>query len=167
MPIWACCAGSDTQCGSLGDLRLVNGANRTEGRLDICRNDIWGGVCYEDTDAGKHFFSLASASVACFQLGFAGAVAWYTKGRFGRGTEDAWLKQVNCSGEETKLDQCGVWCTNEVSCGYCDHYDYNVGISCTGDYNTSCITCSTARGLVLQYCAELAPDPYPRHILYN
>lgn len=131
------CAGKDLSCGSVGDLRLVSGSNRTEGRLNICRNDIWGDVCYQNTDESRHYFSTTSASVACFQLGFAGAKAWYTNARFGPGTEDAWMKRVNCTGSETKLDQCGVWCTNEQSCHYCDQYDYNVGISCTGEFNAS------------------------------
>ena len=45
-----------------GEVRLVGGANYTEGLVEICLNDEWGTVCdqmWDDTDA----------SVVCRQLG--------------------------------------------------------------------------------------------------
>ena len=44
-----------------GDLRLVGGANASEGRLEICINRAWGTVC-------DNFFDDVDASVACDQL---------------------------------------------------------------------------------------------------
>ena len=46
-----------------GDLRLVNGFNTQEGRVEFCTNNIWGTVCDD-------FWSPFNAAVACRQLGF-------------------------------------------------------------------------------------------------
>ena len=44
-----------------GDLRLVGGADASEGRLEVCINRAWGTVCDE-------LFDDVAASVACDQL---------------------------------------------------------------------------------------------------
>ena len=45
-----------------GDIRVVNGSNPLEGRLEICINKAWGTVCHDS-------FSRDDAQVACRQLG--------------------------------------------------------------------------------------------------
>ena len=46
-----------------GDLRLVDGNNMFEGRVEICRDGVWGTV----TEFGWNF---ADARVTCRQLGY-------------------------------------------------------------------------------------------------
>ena len=43
-------------------MRLVDGSNRYEGRVEICHNNIWGTVCQD-------FFARPSSAVVCRQLG--------------------------------------------------------------------------------------------------
>ena len=45
-----------------GELRLMNGTNISEGRVEICINRAWGSVC----DQG---FTKEDATVVCRQLG--------------------------------------------------------------------------------------------------
>ncbi len=45
-----------------GEVRLANGVNATEGRVEICLNRAWGSVC----DQG---FTKEEAMVVCRQLG--------------------------------------------------------------------------------------------------
>ena len=47
-----------------GDVRLVDGSNQYEGRVEVCINDQWGTVC--DNSWGN-----ADASIVCKQLGYA------------------------------------------------------------------------------------------------
>ena len=46
-----------------GDVRLADGANQYEGRVEICHNNVWGTVCDD-------FFDRRDSAVVCRQLGY-------------------------------------------------------------------------------------------------
>lgn len=102
-------------------LRLRDGANNREGRLEICVNNTWGTVC----DDG---WGNLDARVACRQLGFseAGAVALNRLQGVVPGTGRTWLDNVACTGSETQLIACRA---NPLGSENCDHIE-DAGIRC-------------------------------------
>ncbi len=46
-----------------GDVRLAEGSTRLEGRVEICKNNLWSTVC----DSG---WTAVDAIVVCRQLGY-------------------------------------------------------------------------------------------------
>lgn len=103
-----------------GDLRIVNGSEPTSGLLEFCLDENWVGVC--DTN-----WNNVDAGVACYQLGYSpygnGAewlkfwnfdMMWlrYNAGEriesnlFSSQSSMLVVNNVQCSGSETRLDDC-------------------------------------------------------------
>ena len=103
-----------------GDIRLVDGSNIYEGRVEICVNNQWGTVCDDQWDA-------SDAEVVCRQLYnlTSNAVA-YTNAYFGQGTGPTWLDDVQCTGSETHLVNCTK---NGIGIHNCGHHE-DAGVQC-------------------------------------
>ncbi|KAJ8306645.1 hypothetical protein KUTeg_017190, partial [Tegillarca granosa] len=100
-------------------VRLVNGPDGASGRVEVLHEGRWGTVC----DDG---FRDSEAMVVCRMLGFQHGTP-YSQATYGRGTGEIWIDEINCSGSETNIDQCGhyAWGT-----GDCDHSE-DASVSCT------------------------------------
>uniref|UniRef100_A0A8C7A1I7 Soluble scavenger receptor cysteine-rich domain-containing protein SSC5D n=1 Tax=Nothoprocta perdicaria TaxID=30464 RepID=A0A8C7A1I7_NOTPE len=91
------------------EVRLVNGPSHCAGRVEVLYNETWGTVCDDS-------WGLSEGQVVCRQLG-CGAVLSISQGaRYGEGTGQIWLDEVNCTGAEGDLSECHVKKWGEHNC---------------------------------------------------
>ncbi|XP_030832190.1 scavenger receptor cysteine-rich type 1 protein M130-like [Strongylocentrotus purpuratus] len=103
-----------------GDVRLVDGSSRNEGRVEIYHDNEWGTICdsrWDDDDA----------AVVCRQVGFptdhATAVS---DAYFGRGSGRIVLENIRCFGTESSLSSC---LSSDWYPRFCLHFD-DAGVIC-------------------------------------
>ncbi|XP_078397295.1 scavenger receptor cysteine-rich domain-containing protein DMBT1-like [Cetorhinus maximus] len=103
-----------------GLVRLEDGANNCNGRVEIFHNSTWGTVCSD-------YWDLYDAQVVCQQLNCGSAIQATTGASFGRGIGPIWLDDVLCDGSESSLDQCVArpWGQNN-----CRHSE-DAGVQCS------------------------------------
>jgi len=91
------------------EIRLVNGSNNLEGRVEILYNGRWRKICDDS-------WTIEDAYVICRQFGR--ALQAIVHANFGQGTGTIWLENVLCIGNETRIEDCphNGWGTY-----YCDH----------------------------------------------
>ncbi|XP_073243389.1 uncharacterized protein [Porites lutea] len=102
-----------TKAPKTGDIRLVNGFRREEGRVEIFHNGEWGTVCDD-------WWDIQAANVACRHLGFFGARRAIRKAYFGPGSVPILLDNVRCRGDENSLGDCSHNGWGKHNCG---HYE--------------------------------------------
>ncbi|XP_016314001.1 scavenger receptor cysteine-rich domain-containing group B protein-like [Sinocyclocheilus anshuiensis] len=109
-------------CSSDYQVRLVNGRNRCEGRVEVLHNGTWGTVCDDDWD-------MVDSNVVCRQLDCGVAVAVGSSSKFGQGSGPILLDNVDCKGGEMDLSQCRNqgWGVHN-----CYHYE-DVAVTCKGN----------------------------------
>merc|ERR1719483_781857 len=115
-----------TSAGSM--LRLIDGANEAEGRVEVFFNGEWGTVCDD-------LFGYTEANVVCRHLGYASGIP-RTNQYFGLVEKQIWLDDVTCDGSETNFFDCshlGVGIHN------CNNQE-DIGVSCDSLAETSTTT---------------------------
>ncbi|XP_074140966.1 scavenger receptor cysteine-rich domain-containing protein DMBT1-like [Sminthopsis crassicaudata] len=103
-------------------IRLVNGRNKCEGRLEVYHNETWGTVCDD-------LWSISAASVVCRQLDCGVALSAPRNSMFGKGSGSILLDDVQCDGNETNIGQChhlGLFIHN------CGHHE-DAGVVCSAE----------------------------------
>ena len=103
-----------------GDIRLQEGANSLEGRLEIYHEGQWGTVCNDG-------FTDGEAAVACRELGYGYSVVLGSVPYTGTENRPVWLGQVACDGAENTFAACYH---NGFGVHNCRHRE-DIGIRCS------------------------------------
>lgn len=80
-------------------IRLVNGSDVWEGRVEVYHEDEWGTVCDD-------LWELDDANVLCVELGYDLANEAPVAAHFGEGVGRIWMDDVECTGVEVTLVTC-------------------------------------------------------------
>ena len=102
-------------------VRLVGSENSNEGRVEVFYEGEWGTVCDD-------YWDITDANVVCRQLGFSGASDVSIEAGFGEGVGATLLDDVQCTGNEERLEDCpsGGW--RDENCGHSE----DAGVICIG-----------------------------------
>ncbi|XP_050799218.1 antigen WC1.1-like isoform X6 [Gopherus flavomarginatus] len=110
-----------TCSGNSESLRLLSGASRCDGRVEISLHGVWGRVLDDQWD-------MNDASVVCRQLQCGVAEKAYNPPKSGRGTGPVGLRSVQCAGNETRLTLCNISVFETAQAGITE----DVGVVCSG-----------------------------------
>ena len=131
--LFICTAGLDSTVQASckdGDVRLLDGYNPLEGRVEVCYNKAWGTIC--DTR-----FSTSDATVVCRQLGYRfNGTQVLPVSEFSQGIGPIFLDKVACDGDEEQLLECGG--TSPLGLYTCTH-SQDTAIRCIGEF--CCMVC--------------------------
>ena len=103
-------------------IRLMNGTNRCNGRVELFHDGQWGTVCDDR-------WGMQEAAVVCREMNCGNALTVKYNAFFGRGRDQVWLDDVECSGHEKSLADCPHRGLGEHDC---DHNE-DAGVVCSGN----------------------------------
>eukprot|EP00105_Crassostrea_gigas_P038245 XP_019922393.1 PREDICTED: deleted in malignant brain tumors 1 protein-like [Crassostrea gigas] len=101
-------------------VRLVGSEYPDRGTIEVLHNGRWGTIC----DDG---FDKVDGDVICRMLGYNSSRNYFSNAHFGSGIGPIWLGNVQCSGSETDIAQCGS--NGGWGIGYCSHGE-DAGVHC-------------------------------------
>ncbi|XP_051874630.1 deleted in malignant brain tumors 1 protein-like [Pristis pectinata] len=109
-------------CSDHRDIRLANGKNPCQGRLEVFFNGTWGTVCSDS-------FVMENAEVVCAQLNCGTATSVENNAAFGEGSGPIWLDDVRCRSDDSDLWQCPSSPWDQHNCNHGE----DVGVICSGN----------------------------------
>ncbi|XP_072573153.1 scavenger receptor cysteine-rich type 1 protein M130-like [Paramormyrops kingsleyae] len=102
-------------------VRLVGGADRCSGRLEVKLHQSWATVCDDN-------FDWQDAEVVCRELDCGAPSALHKGAHFGEGEGPIWYKDFHCEGHESFLHECLMSVRSGQNCTH----GHAVGLTCTG-----------------------------------
>ncbi|XP_044025482.1 deleted in malignant brain tumors 1 protein-like isoform X2 [Siniperca chuatsi] len=114
------CLDATVVCTNSKPIRLMNGTNRCTGRVEVYHDGQWGTVCDDR-------WGMQEAAVACREMNCGNALEVRYKAFFGRGRDQVWLDDVECTGHEKSLADCPHRGFGEHDC---DHNE-DAGLICS------------------------------------
>eukprot|EP00800_Vazella_pourtalesii_P016643 TRINITY_DN484_c0_g1_i3.p1 TRINITY_DN484_c0_g1~~TRINITY_DN484_c0_g1_i3.p1 ORF type:complete len:139 (-),score=22.41 TRINITY_DN484_c0_g1_i3:15-431(-) len=105
---------TETKIPEQTTIRLVDGKNEFEGRIEIFYEDEWGSVCDD-------LWSTRNTEVVCRQLGFEGPTETVSATVFRAGSGRIWLDNVVCIGTESDIGDCYRRPYGDHNCGHSEH----------------------------------------------
>ena len=107
-----------------GDIRLADGADASQGTVEVFYRQHWGLVCDDGWD-------IQDAHVACRQVGFIGATRATENNEFGtnHSGQQRWLDDLRCTGTELRLTEC--WRPRRIGSTNCGRFEA-AGAVCEG-----------------------------------
>ena len=116
------CVVPSTEIGncSTGEVKLVNGTNILEGRVEICINNAWGTVCHNK-------LSSTDVDIVCRSLGVNFTESYQLPlSDYGPGTGPIFMDGLSCDKDDETLFDCLL-----APYHSCTH-DQDVAIRCVG-----------------------------------
>ena len=108
-------------------VRLVNGNEPNEGRVEVLYNGVWGTVCDDSWD-------INDGRVVCRSLGYRDVISAPRYAHFGQGYGSIWMDNVHCSGDEAHIFDCPHNGFGNHNCGHSE--DASVICAPDGRYKT-------------------------------
>ncbi|KAJ8264193.1 hypothetical protein GJAV_G00146290 [Gymnothorax javanicus] len=100
-------------------VRLLDGADRCSGRVEVRNGSLWGTVCDAD-------FDQLDAEVVCRELGCGVPKEWGAA-VFGQGEGQMWTEEIQCRGNESQIYSCPKAPSQNQSCSHRN----DVGLKCS------------------------------------